>query len=272
MVDISKDELRSMKIQLAKLQLESKLRSNLTTELDKQKQRARIAEDIAKSKSEQIENIAKQLSKYLSPQLYDSIFSGEKKAKIESEKKFLSIFFSDIVSFTSISDDMNSKSLTDMLNTYLSKMSDIALSFGGTIDKYIGDAIMVFFGDPVSKGYRNDAINCVRMAIAMQKKMKEMSFEFTSKYKLTIPLKIRIGINSGECTVGNFGSDRRLDYTVIGGAVNLASRLETYSKTSGILISENTKSLIENDVKTSVAKNISIKGFDNEIKTYEVLF
>ena len=92
MVDISKDELRSMKIQLAKLQLESKLRSNLTTELDKQKQRARIAEDIAKSKSEQIENIAKQLSKYLSPQLYDSIFSGEKKAKIESEKKFLSIF------------------------------------------------------------------------------------------------------------------------------------------------------------------------------------
>jgi class 3 adenylate cyclase len=127
------------------------------------------------------------LSKYLSPQLYDSIFSGEKQAKIESEKKFLSIFFSDIVSFTSISDDMNSKSLTDMLNTYLSKMSDIALSFGGTIDKYIGDAIMIFFGDPVSKGYRDDAINCVRMAIAMQKKMKEMSFEFTSKYKLTIP-------------------------------------------------------------------------------------
>ena len=167
---------------------------------------------------------------------------------------------------------MNSKSLTDMLNTYLPKMSDIALSFGGTIDKYIGDAIMIFFGDPISKGYREDAINCVRMAIAMQKKMKEMSFEFTSKYKLTTPLKIRIGINSGECTVGNFGSDRRLDYTVIGGAVNLASRLETYSKTSGILISENTKNLIENDIKTSVAKNISVKGFDNEIKTYEVLF
>ena len=131
---------------------------------------------------------------------------------------------------------------------------------------------MIFFGDPISKGYRDDAINCVRMAIAMLKKMKEMSFEFTSKYKLTIPLKIRIGINSGECTVGNFGSDRRLDYTVIGGAVNLASRLETYSKTSGILISENTKNLIENDIKTSVAKNISVKGFDNEIKTYEVLF
>ena len=84
MVDILKDELRSMKIQLAKLQLESKLRSNLTTELDKQKQRARTAEDIAKSKSEQIENIAKQLSKYLSPQLYNSIFSGD--ISLASEK------------------------------------------------------------------------------------------------------------------------------------------------------------------------------------------
>ena len=272
MADISKEELRSLKMEIAKLQLESKLRRNLTSEIDKQKQKAKNAEELAKLKSDQIEKIAYQLSKYLSPQLHKSIFSGEKKAKVESEKKFLSVFFSDIVSFTSISDKMESLPLTQMLNSYLTKMSDIALSFGGTIDKYIGDAIMIFFGDPKTDGKQNDAIKCVNMAIEMQKVMGKMSFEFKEKFNLDIPLEIRIGINSGECTVGNFGSNKRLDYTVIGGTVNLASRLETSASKGEILVSESTKLLIHKKIKTRNMGKIKVKGFEDDVDIYNVIF
>ena len=165
----------------------------------------KTAEEVAKEKSKEIEEIASQLSKYLSPQLYNSIFSGEKKVLIESEKKFLTIFFSDIISFTEISDKMDSAPLTQMLNLYLNKMSEIALKYGGTIDKYIGDSIMIFFGDPESKGVEKDAINCVQMAIEMQKTMKIISQTFMKDFNLPQPLNMRVGINSGECTVGNFG-------------------------------------------------------------------
>lgn len=272
MAEISKEELRSLKMEIARLQLESKLRRNLTAEIDKQKQKAKSAEQLAKLKSDQIEEIANQLSKYLSPQLHKSIFLGEKKAKVESEKKFLTVFFSDIVSFTNISDKMNSIPLTKMLNSYLTSMSEIALSFGGTIDKYIGDSIMIFFGDPKSDGRQNDAIKCVNMAIEMQKIMSEMSYELKNKYSLDFPLEIRIGINSGECTVGNFGSDKRLDYTVIGGTVNLASRLEASASKGGILISETTKKLINEKVKTKEVGKIKVKGFNDAVNTYEVIF
>ena len=115
MVEIPEDELKSLKRQLMKLKLESKLRSNMSRELDRQKSIAEKAELLAKEKSEEIEAIANQLSKYLSPQLYDSIFSGKKEVVITSEKKYLTIFFSDLVSFTNISDTMDSVPLTKML-------------------------------------------------------------------------------------------------------------------------------------------------------------
>ena len=228
------------------------------------------AELLAKEKSEEIEAIAKQLSKYLSPQLYDSIFSGEKKVIINSEKKFLTVFFSDLVSFTNISDTMASAPLTKMLNDYLTKMTDIALSYGATIDKYIGDSIMVFFGDPETKGQQKDAINCVEMAKKMQIEMNNMSKEWKKTYSLSSPLKIRIGINSGECTVGNFGSDRRLDYTVIGSPVNLASRLESLAPHNGILISDSTHSLIKDSIECNEFGKIDIKGFKKKFKTFNV--
>ena len=161
--------------------------------------------DVSEAKTKEM--ILEKLSKYFSPQVFNSIFNGELDVTINTSRKNLTIFFSDIKGFTLLTEKLEPEQLTNLIADYLTEMTNIAIKYGGTVDKYIGDAIMIFFGDPVSKGYRDDAINCVRMAIAMQKKMKEMSFEFTSKYKLTIPLKIRIGINSGECTVGNFGSD-----------------------------------------------------------------
>ena len=182
--------------------------------------------DEVKSKNEQLQALSNKLAKYLSRQVYTNIFEGKKDVKIESYRKKLTIFFSDIQGFTELTDRVESEVLTSALNKYLNEMSKIALEHGGTIDKYIGDAIMIFFGDPESLGEKEDAIACLKMAISMKKKLSKMRREW-DVLGISSPLRVRMGINTGFCTVGNFGSDERLDYTIVGGSVNLASRLES---------------------------------------------
>lgn len=138
-----------------------------------------------------------------------------------------------------MTDRMESEDLTQLLNRYLTEMSEVALAHGATIDKYIGDAITIFFGDPETRGVREDALACVRVAIAMQARVEELQVEWQNA-GLHEPLKCRIGINTGYCTVGNFGSDDRMDYTIIGGSVNVASRLETEAGAGEIYISYET--------------------------------
>jgi len=176
-------------------------------------------------KSNALTALSAKLAKYLAPQVYDSIFTGQQDVKIVSKRKKLTVCFSDLVGFTEITDKMESEDLTQLLNHYLTEMSKIALQFGATIDKYVGDAIVMFFGDPTTLGVKEDALACVEMAIAMQKRVSELAREWADMGVAT-PLRSRIGIHTGYCTVGNFGSDDRMDYTMIGGTVNLASRLE----------------------------------------------
>jgi len=148
-------------------------------------------------------------------------------------------------------------------------MSSIALKHGGTIDKFIGDAIMVFFGDPESRGEKQDALACVQMAIEMRESIKSLRRQWRDQ-GVTKPLHIRVGINSGHCTVGNFGSDARMDYTIIGGQVNLASRLESSAGVDQILISEDTYTLIRDQVACTKKEQIQVKGIAKAVQTYEV--
>ena len=138
-------------------------------------------------------------------QLYASIFSGEQSVEIASKRKKLTVFFSDIADFTGTTDSLESEELTNLLNHYLTEMSKVALEHGATIDKYVGDAIIAFFGDPDTRGAKADAIACVEMAIAMQRRMRELQSEWLDM-GLEKPFRLRIGINTGFCTVGNFGS------------------------------------------------------------------
>jgi adenylate cyclase len=209
------------------------------------------ANDLVTEKNKALEVLSTKLSKYLSPQVYSSIFTGSKEVKIVSSRKKLTVFFSDIADFTSTTDDLESEELTTLLNHYLTEMSVIALAHGATIDKYIGDAILAFFGDPETRGVEEDAIACVNMAIAMQKRMRELQMEWRNK-GLQKPFQLRIGINTGYCTVGNFGSEDHMDYTIIGSEVNLTSRLQSNAELGGILLSHETYSLIKDHV---VAKN-----------------
>lgn len=209
------------------------------------------------------------LSKYLSPSLREAITSG-KDVKLETQRKKLSIFFSDIKGFSELAEEMDADALTELLNHYLTEMSKIALQHGGTIDKFIGDAIMVFFGDPKSKGPKADALSAVAMAIAMKKRMKELQIRWQNQ-GIQKPLEIRMGINTGYCTVGNFGTESRLDYTVLGTEVNLASRLESAADPGEILISHETCMLVQDVIMCRDKGEISVKGFQAPVKVYSVV-
>ena len=269
--EMALEKAKELDKMVKKLKLESQLRKSLSTEFERQKEIAVEAQELATEKKNEIEAISNQLSKYLSPQLYNSIFSGEQQVDIASKRKKLTVFFSDIVGFTSISDSLESEEITAMLNYYLTEMSVIALEHGGTIDKYVGDAIVIFFGDTDSAGVKQDALKCVNMAIAMQNRMRELEDQWAQKFGLREPLQMRVGINTGYCTVGNFGSEDRLDYTVIGGQVNLASRLEYIIKPGSILISFDTHSQISDEIECVEADTVQVKGIREEVRTFEVV-
>jgi len=148
-------------------------------------------------------------------------------------------------------------------------MTAIALSHGATIDKYIGDAVMLFFGDPESKGVKEDARACVEMALEMQARMLVLQRRWREQ-GFDNPFVIRIGINTGYCNVGNFGSDQRLSYTIIGGEVNVAQRLEANCDPGGILISHETYAQVDDLVDVEERPSMSLKGIDRNIKTYAI--
>jgi adenylate cyclase len=221
-------------------------------------------------KSNTLVALSTKLAKYLAPQVYDSIFTGQQDVKIVSKRKKLTVCFSDLVGFTEITDKMESEDLTHLLNHYLTEMSNIALQYGATIDKYVGDAIVMFFGDPTSIGVKNDALACVQMAIAMQNRVNELAHEWRNS-GIKTPLRCRIGIHTGYCTVGNFGSEDRMDYTMIGGTVNLASRLEHEAPPGGVLISFETYALVKDDVHCEERGHVRVKGIADPVATYAVI-
>lgn len=263
-------ELKDLKKELSRLRLEANLRKSLATQLEKQKKVAEDAKAEAQSKTQQMEDVSGQLAKYLSPQIYESIFSGKQNVEVKSYRKKITVFFSDIVNFTAISDKLESEELTALLNFYLNEMSQIALKHGATIDKYIGDAIMIFFGDPESFGIEEDARRCLAMAVEMQQRMAELWGYWSKHFGLKKDLEIRVGINTGYCTVGNFGSEDRLDYTVVGAAVNLASRLESAAMPSGILVSEETYFQVKDYFSFDAPQQLELKGLERGVIAYEV--
>lgn len=223
-----------------------------------------------KREQEKSAQLASSLAKYLSPQVWESIFTGRKSVRLETQRKKLTVFFSDIKGFTELSEELEAEALTDLLNNYLNEMSKIALKYGGTIDKFVGDSIMVFFGDPTTEGAKNDAVAAVSMAIAMRKHMKVLRQQWRAQ-GITKPLEIRMGINTGYCTVGNFGADTRMDYTIIGREVNLASRLESASDAGEILISHETYSLVKDVIMCRDKGQITVKGFSRPVQIYQIV-
>lgn len=232
---------------------------------------AQLLEDqeIIEAKTRQLEDLAGRLAKYLSPQIYQSLFDSDQAEDHGHQRRNLTVFFSDIEGFTDLTEMIAPERLARLVNSFLSEMTTIAIESGGTIDKFIGDSVKVFFGDPSTEGEVEDALKCVEMALRMQARVEELQAHWR---RLGMPhdLKVRMGIATGYCTVGNFGSDQRLDYTALGRPVNLAARLQSLAPPNGIVAAESTVRLIEHEVACSSFIDIAPKGFKRPIKAYKI--
>jgi len=228
----------------------------------------RIAQDLEGANSF-LKVVADKIAKYFPPQIYERIFSGERDVKISTERKKLTIFFSDIKDFTALAERMQPEELTQLLNEYLTEMSAIAASHGATVNKFIGDAMLVFFGDPESKGVAEDAQDCVGMAFEMQRRLAELNAKWRGR-GIEQPFRVRMGINTGFCNVGNFGSDDRMDYTIIGAEANLAARLQSIAEPGTIVISYETYAVVRDHVVARALPPITMKGIGRAIVPYMV--
>jgi len=214
--------------------------------------------------------IKKQFEHYLDPGMVKKLQKDPSLLKLGGETKSMTFLFSDIRGFTPISEKYkgNPEGLTKLINRFLTRMTDVIIKNGGTIDKFMGDCIMAFWNAPIeNKKHREMAI---KSAIEMQVALKELNTKLIAE---GLPeINIGIGINTGEALVGNMGSEQRFDYSVIGDAVNLASRLESSSKTLGktLVIGEDTRRTIETNFAFEYIDSITVKGKTEEIKVYTI--
>jgi class 3 adenylate cyclase len=174
-----------------------------------------------------------------------------------------------MVSFSGLTDEIEPELLSDILNTYLTRMSEVAISYGGTVDKFIGDAVVVFFGAPVFTDDVYHARQCALMALEMREELFRLQDKW--RQKIDRSLQVRAGIATGFCTVGNFGSENRMDYTIIGRAINLSNRLETLCPPDHIYISGATRALIEDEFETIFAGQHDLKGFHKPVDVWELV-
>jgi len=207
---------------------------------------------------------------YVSPSIVNELISDTNKLRLGGERRELTVLFSDIAGFTSISEELPPEELVDLLNEYLDAMTNIIIKNIGTLDKYEGDAIMAFWGAPIP--LRDHAYYACLSAIEMQQALNQLD-EGSGKNKKKINLQTRIGINTGDMIVGNMGGKERFDYTVIGDNVNLAARLEVTNKNYGtnIIISHNTYQHVKDYVIVRELDTIIVKGKTEGTTIYELI-
>ncbi|MDH3592466.1 MAG: adenylate/guanylate cyclase domain-containing protein, partial [Planctomycetota bacterium] len=198
---------------------------------------------------------------YFAPALARQLLADPQRITLGGRRKELTVLFSDMAGFTTLTADMEPEEIQQMLNTYFEAMVDIVFEHGGVVDKIIGDGLMVFFGDPEEQP--DHAQRAVNSAIAMQHRMEAIAD--------AVPVKIRVGINTGSVVVGNMGSPRRLSYTALGSEVSLAARLEPHAPNGGILISKATRDALGESIETRAREPLKVKGFPRPIEVFEVV-
>ena len=211
-----------------------------------------------------------QLDRYLAPQIVENVLAGRTEIISERRRRPITVFFSDLKDFGLLADNIDPTYLTVVLNEYLSAMAEIVFRFDGTLDKFIGDLIMVIFGAPLESDPSVQVNQCVRMALAMHSRIKELNQKWLERRLLSSQLTCRMGIHVGEATVGSFGSDNRVDYTAIGRSVNLASRLEGHCTPGHVLVSSECLPYLSNGFKGRLRCAVRLKGFAEPVNAYEI--
>ena len=215
------------------------------------------------------EKIKNAMGKYLSQDVMQNVVQNIDEVKLGGKKATVTVLFSDIRGFTSMSENLSAEEVSNILNEYFSEMEPIITAHNGVINKFIGDAVMAIFGEPIQD--LNHPVNAVKCAYAMLKKVDELQEKWIFEGKPKI--EIGIGINTGEAFVGNIGSEKRLEYTVIGDTVNLASRIEGYNKLyhTNLLVSSSTYSYISDIAYVIKISDVQIRGKSKKMDIYEVL-
>ncbi len=210
-------------------------------------------------------------SHYLSPDVISELVSNPDNLNLGGEEKRLTAIFTDIQGFSTIAEKLNATELVDLLNAYLTEMSNTILDLRGTIDKYEGDAIIAFFGAPMA--YDEHSANACLSAVRMKRAEKELNEYFLREQMSPVPLFTRIGINTGDMVVGNMGTPKKMDYTIMGNAVNLAARLEGVNKQygTGILVSEETYKSGGADFSARQLDRVRVVGINTPVRLYELI-
>jgi class 3 adenylate cyclase len=209
------------------------------------------------------------IRRYVPAQLAERILAGDHEETGQPERRKLTLFFSDVVGFTAAADQMEPEDLAALLNEYLSEMAGVAESFGATLNQFVGDGIMIFFGAPEATTDQDHALRAVRMATAMQQRMSELGKKWFAA-GIQAPFRIRIGINTGTASVGDFGSDGRITYSAIGNQTNLAARIQAACEPGGILISHTTWALVKDQIPCQERGEIRVDGLHYPVRVYEV--
>ena len=239
-----------------------------TIELRKAKEELLMLNHVLEKKvNEQVTELNRynDLRRYLSPKLAEKILSSGDTLGAEPQRKMMTVMFTDIRGFSTLTDNLEPEELFHLLDNYLSEMTKLIHQYEGTLNKIIGDGMLIFFGDPIT--LEDHAQRSVLMAIDMQKKADELKKEWLH---YGYELGMGIGINTGYMTVGNIGSDMHMDYTVIGNQVNVAARLESIAKPGQILVSQRTYSRVAKLVEAERIGEISVKGIHTPVMTYNV--
>jgi adenylate cyclase len=211
-------------------------------------------------------------SRYISPEVIKDIINDPSKLNLGGEKREMTAIFTDIQGFSTFSEKLDPTQLVALLNKYLTRMSNIIMENSGIVDKYEGDAIIAFWGAPLKT--ENHAALACRSALAMKKAEKELNKIFAEENLCPVPIFTRIGINTGDMVVGNMGAENKMDYTIMGNAVNLAARLEGVNKqyhTGGILISEYTREQAGDEFLSRRLDRVRVVGVNTPLRLYELL-
>jgi adenylate cyclase len=206
------------------------------------------------------------LERFLAPEVVEMVVNNPQGVRLGGVNQQVSVMFADIRGFTPLSERMAPEKIVEILNEYFTRVTDVIFDNGGTLDKYIGDAVMAVFGAPISKG--NDALNAVKAAAELQRLVLEMNRD--AKARDWPELQVGIGINTGVVTAGNIGSPRRIDYTVIGDNVNTASRLMSKAEGFQIIVSESTAKEIGQSFGLTKLEPLTVKGKSEPLPAYSV--
>lgn len=215
----------------------------------------------------QLAEVNRLISRYLPMQLAKQILSGDYRAEAAPERRRLTIVFSDIVEFTRACENLPGQAVEHVLNRYLSEMVAIADRYGGTVAQIVGDGLMILFGAPVRTNDYEHAVSAVNMSLAMQRRVSELH-GLWSEHGWAQPLRIRVGINTGEASVGDFGSAGRKLYSGIGLATNLAERLQSHCEPGEVLMSGTTHDFVRNDIPCEPRGEIRVKGSSHPLQVY----